>query len=91
MGTRRYFNHYYDDDPEYRYSSKVYPRNMAATGEPRMSAEEMHPEFSKYRTPLVSRYASPEMAYNFSELKKFSTWRRLWTWLAKAQKVKVHF
>ena len=44
-------------------------------------------EFQKYRTPLVSRYASPEMAYNFSEMKKFSTWRKLWTWLAKAEKV----
>ncbi|CAF0750292.1 unnamed protein product [Adineta steineri] len=40
----------------------------------------------KYRSPLVSRYASPEMSYNFSELKKFSTWRRLWFWLAKCQK-----
>jgi adenylosuccinate lyase len=29
-------------------------------------------EFLKYRTPLVSRYASPEMAYNFSDMKKFS-------------------
>ncbi|XP_033630235.1 adenylosuccinate lyase-like [Asterias rubens] len=42
-------------------------------------------EFKKYRSPLVVRYASPEMAFNFSEIKKFSTWRRLWFWLAKAQ------
>jgi hypothetical protein len=42
---------------------------------------------SKYRSPLVSRYASAEMSYNFSEVKKFSTWRRLWFWLAKCQKV----
>ena len=42
---------------------------------------------SKYRSPLVSRYASAEMSYNFSELKKFSTWRRLWYWLANCQKV----
>ncbi|KAL4239768.1 hypothetical protein ACF0H5_000571 [Mactra antiquata] len=41
---------------------------------------------AKYRSPLVSRYASPDMAYNFSDLKKFSTWRKLWTWLAKAEK-----
>ena len=46
-------------------------------------------EHLKYRSPLVSRYASPEMAYNFSEMKKFSTWRRLWSWLAKAEQVKV--
>lgn len=42
---------------------------------------------AKYRSPLVSRYASAEMSYNFSEVKKFSTWRRLWFWLAKCQKV----
>lgn len=42
---------------------------------------------AKYRSPLVSRYASVEMSYNFSEVKKFSTWRRLWFWLAKCQKV----
>lgn len=41
----------------------------------------------KYRSPLNSRYASVEMSYNFSEIKKFSTWRRLWFWLAKCQKV----
>ncbi|CAF0995331.1 unnamed protein product [Adineta ricciae] len=41
---------------------------------------------SKYRSPLVSRYASAEMSFNFSEVKKFTTWRRLWFWLAKCQK-----
>lgn len=25
------------------------------------------------------------MKFNFSEQKKFSTWRQLWTWLAKAE------
>ncbi|XP_052791194.1 adenylosuccinate lyase-like [Mya arenaria] len=48
--------------------------------------ENIPPEMAKYRTPLVSRYASPEMAYTFSEMKKFSTWRKLWTWLAKSEK-----
>ncbi|EDO44892.1 predicted protein [Nematostella vectensis] len=42
--------------------------------------------YSKYRSPLTSRYASKEMAYCFSEDKKFSTWRRLWLYLAKAEK-----
>ncbi|XP_065185143.1 adenylosuccinate lyase-like [Sycon ciliatum] len=41
---------------------------------------------SKYRSPLTSRYASPEMAYNFSDMKKFSTWRRLWLYLAQVEK-----
>ncbi|OQR71065.1 adenylosuccinate lyase-like [Tropilaelaps mercedesae] len=40
----------------------------------------------KYQSPLTSRYASPEMAYNFSDEKKFSTWRKLWIFLAKAEK-----
>lgn len=44
-------------------------------------------EFMKYRSPLVSRYASKEMAYNFSDRKKFTTWRKLWIYLAKAEKV----
>ncbi|XP_050958743.1 adenylosuccinate lyase [Labeo rohita] len=43
-------------------------------------------EFMKYRSPLVSRYASKEMAYNFSDKNKFSTWRQLWIYLAEAQK-----
>ncbi|KAL5019062.1 hypothetical protein ScPMuIL_004784 [Solemya velum] len=42
-------------------------------------------EHNKYRTPLVSRYASSEMTYNFSDMKKFCTWRTLWLWLAKAE------
>uniref|UniRef100_A0A8C4XU69 Adenylosuccinate lyase n=1 Tax=Falco tinnunculus TaxID=100819 RepID=A0A8C4XU69_FALTI len=39
-----------------------------------------------YRSPLVSRYASAEMGFNFSERKKFGTWRRLWLYLAQAEK-----
>lgn len=42
-------------------------------------------EFLKYRSPLVSRYASREMSFNFSDKKKFSTWRKLWIFLAKAE------
>uniref|UniRef100_A0A669QK40 Adenylosuccinate lyase n=1 Tax=Phasianus colchicus TaxID=9054 RepID=A0A669QK40_PHACC len=41
---------------------------------------------ARYRSPLVSRYASAEMAFNFSERKKFGTWRRLWLYLAQAEK-----
>ena len=39
-----------------------------------------------YENPLVARYASSEMSYLFSPHKKFSTWRRLWLALARAQK-----
>lgn len=40
---------------------------------------------SSYHSPLTSRYASQEMSYNFSDEKKFSTWRILWTILAKGE------
>ncbi len=38
-----------------------------------------------YESPLSSRYASEEMLYTFSADMKFSTWRRLWVSLAKAE------
>ena len=38
-----------------------------------------------YESPLSSRYASDEMQYIFSSDKKFSTWRRLWVALARAE------
>ena len=38
-----------------------------------------------YESPLASRYASNEMMYIFSPDKKFSTWRKLWIALAKAE------
>ena len=41
---------------------------------------------SRYSSPLVERYASPHMAYLFSDDYKFRTWRRLWLALARAQK-----
>jgi adenylosuccinate lyase len=40
---------------------------------------------SNYESPLSSRYASREMQYIFSPDKKFSTWRRLWVALARAE------
>ncbi|KAI8071052.1 adenylosuccinate lyase [Gongronella butleri] len=40
---------------------------------------------AKYQSPLVSRYASKEMAYNFSEDKRYTTWRKLWVNLAVAE------
>ena len=38
-----------------------------------------------YESPLSSRYASREMLYLFSPDKKFTTWRRLWIALARAE------
>ena len=40
---------------------------------------------SVYESPLSSRYASAEMLYLFSQDKKFTTWRRLWIALARAE------
>lgn len=40
----------------------------------------------KYISPLSTRYASDEMQKLFSERFKFTTWRRLWVALAKAEK-----
>jgi len=44
--------------------------------------QEVH---DRYQSPLTSRYASKEMAFNFSDDKKFQTWRTLWVHLAKAE------
>ena len=41
---------------------------------------------NQYETPLSSRYASKDMSFIWSPQMKFSTWRRLWLALAKAQK-----
>ncbi|XP_064406108.1 adenylosuccinate lyase-like [Halichondria panicea] len=42
--------------------------------------------YSSYRSPLTSRYASKDMLWTFSERHKFTTWRKLWLYLAQAQK-----
>ena len=42
---------------------------------------------STYSNPLGTRYASAEMSFIFSDQKKFSTWRQLWVWLARAEMV----
>jgi adenylosuccinate lyase len=40
----------------------------------------------RYENPLISRYASPEMAGLFSDARKFGLWRRLWVVLAEAER-----
>ena len=39
-----------------------------------------------YVNPLTERYASAEMSGLFSPQRKFSTWRRLWLWLAEEER-----
>lgn len=50
---------------------------------PKMPIDE---KYGKYKSPLVERYASKEMSYNFSDKLKYITWRRLWIALAETQK-----
>jgi len=39
----------------------------------------------RYDNPLISRYASPEMAGLFGDQRRFGLWRRLWVVLAEAE------
>ncbi|PNI48772.1 ADSL isoform 9 [Pan troglodytes] len=50
-----------------------------------MAAGGDHGSPDSYRSPLASRYASPEMCFVFSDRYKFRTWRQLWLWLAEAE------
>ncbi len=43
------------------------------------------PDHDVYASPLVTRYASPEMAELFGEQTRIRTWRKLWIALAKAE------
>ena len=43
-------------------------------------------EHQTYQLPLITRYASPEMARLWSEGRRVSTWRRLWVALAEVQR-----
>lgn len=52
---------------------------MTIIGEQHMSKKDI------YQEPLVGRYTSPEMQYLFSEVYKFTTWRKCWIALAEAQ------
>ncbi|KAL3877746.1 hypothetical protein ACJMK2_035408 [Sinanodonta woodiana] len=62
-------------------------KRMAETVSESPRAETPTSDYLKYKTPLTSRYASVAMSNNFGDMKKFSTWRRLWVWLAKAEKM----
>lgn len=42
-------------------------------------------DFNSYESPFCTRYASKEMQYIFSADKKFTTWRKLWVALARAE------
>lgn len=48
--------------------------------------EDALPDQRKYEHPLVERYATKEMSFVWSPAMKFTTWRKLWTALATAEK-----
>ncbi len=43
-------------------------------------------DIDNYSSPLAERYASAAMRSNFSERRKFTTWRELWLVLAESEK-----
>lgn len=42
-------------------------------------------DYNSYESPFCTRYASKEMQHVFSADKKFTTWRKLWVALARAE------
>jgi len=42
--------------------------------------------YEYYKNPLIERYSSREMSSIFSDMSKFTTWRKLWIALAKCEK-----
>lgn len=48
--------------------------------------EDALPNHRTYEHPLVQRYATKEMSFVWSPAMKFTTWRKLWTALATAEK-----
>ncbi|KAG7006462.1 adenylosuccinate lyase [Physcia stellaris] len=44
------------------------------------------PKYDEYESPLAHRYASNEVKKIFSPRERASTWRKLWLWLAEAEK-----
>lgn len=51
-----------------------------------MKAKIGNSAFDSYQTSLTGRYCSKEMSQLFSQRSRHSTWRKLWLYLAEAEK-----
>jgi len=60
-----------------------HPRPLSPEGRGENRGRAMS-DFDVYDNPLVTRYASREMAQLWGPQRKFSTWRQLWVWLLLA-------
>ncbi|KAJ3074739.1 adenylosuccinase ade13 [Podochytrium sp. JEL0797] len=58
---------------------------VAATLASKAPGPSTNPSKDRYASPLTSRYASAEMAFNFSDANKFTIWRKLWLTLAASE------
>ncbi|CAD6594391.1 MAG: adenylosuccinase ade13 [Alectoria sarmentosa] len=51
-----------------------------------MQAKSSPAEFDTYQTSLTGRYCSTAMSHLFSQRSRYSTWRKLWLYLAQSEK-----
>lgn len=68
-------------------------RNVAPVGASRQQpVPDLAAEHRCYRSPFSDhyRFAAGSMVHNFSDYKRCYTWRRLWLYIAKAEKVKAY-
>ena len=77
-------------DAPYQPNSHQYPPGAMRKSQQYGSQQMLLPEHGSYQSPFSDRYrfASGSMVYNFSDYKRFFTWRRMWLYIAKAEKVR---
>lgn len=61
-------------------------RVCSTSSEATLTTSSTHAFNRSYQNPLVTRYASTEILYNFSPEHQFQTWRHIWITLAEAER-----